>query len=210
MSLFGLFHYFVPIKVSPSLGVFHFNLPPLFLKLILIRLRLRHRRLPCAHQVKYRLFPPPHLHPCPSLPLRRLTQVHNWLHQNILRECIPTLMDVGFHWLKPCLLSYCLRQGVLPPLVQYTPWQPPCQSLCHLVLENPQDLSHAGVTTHVFATKRNTDWAKDFKKILTTAASPPPCSGSSTFSAKPPAPLSGFGSPTYSHNTPPIVLSPGI
>ena len=163
LSLFVLLHCFVLVVFAPAPGVFCFNSPPLLIQTILICLCLR-RCLPCPRQVKPRLFPPPHPYPCPPLPLHCLAQVHNWSSCNILRDRIlPSPNDI-FHRLKPRLLSRRLRQGVLLPSVRPPLWKPSRQSLCHLVLETPQDLSSARLTTHVSAPNINTDWMTDLKK----------------------------------------------
>ena len=95
MSKFGLLVYFVPIAVAPAPGVFFFNPPLLLLQPILVRLRRCRRRLPCPLQVESRLFPPPHPHLCPLLPLRRLTQVQNRSRRNILCDRILPSPNVG-------------------------------------------------------------------------------------------------------------------
>ena len=80
----------------------------------------------------------------PPLPLRRLAQVQNWSRRNILHDRILPPLNVGFHRLKTHLLSRRLRQVILPPSIQPLMWYPPRQFPCHLVLETPQDPSHAG------------------------------------------------------------------
>ena len=95
-------------------------------------------------QGKSRLFPPPHTYSCHPLPLHCVAQVQNRLPRNILQNRILNSPNVGFHWLKPCLLYRRLRQGVLPSSVQPPPWHPPNQSPCHMVLETSQDPSYTG------------------------------------------------------------------
>ena len=122
----------VPIQLSVLLCIrccFHISgsfrtsilLPPhLFLQPIFFCLRLclhlRLHRLPCPCQVNSRLFPLPHPHLCPLLPLRRLTQVQNRSRLNILREHILTSTNVGLHRLKPRLHSHrlCTWQCLSP------------------------------------------------------------------------------------------------
>ena len=142
MYLFGIVCYFLPVAVAPAPGVFHFNPPPLFIHTILIRLCCRY--LPCPHQINSCLIPPPHPHLCPPLPFRRLAQLHNRPHRNILHDRIMPSPNVDFFRLKPRLLSRQLRRGVLSPSVQPPPWQPSLQLPRHLVLEKHQDPYHMG------------------------------------------------------------------
>ena len=50
----------------------------------------------------------------PLLPLRRLTEVQKRLRSNILCDCILPSLNVCIHWIKHCLRSCGLRQGLLP------------------------------------------------------------------------------------------------
>ena len=143
MYLVGLVCYFAPIAVSPALGVLRFNTPPLFLQTILVRLCRRLRHLPCTLQVKERLLPPPHPHPFPPILLFHIPQVHNWSNHSILGDRIIPSPNVGFHRIKPRLISLRLHQGVIPPSFQPLMLQPLRQSPLHLILETPQDPSYA-------------------------------------------------------------------
>ena len=149
------------------MGVFRLNPPTLFLQPTLVRIRRRlHRCLTCPCQAKSWLLPPPHSHPCPLLHLLCPTQVHNILRNNILYNRIISLPNLGFHWLKPRLISCRLCRGVTPPSFRPPPWHPTRQSPRHLVLKISQKPYHAGggVNNPVSAPKNSTDWKMFSKK----------------------------------------------
>ena len=135
------------------MGVLRFNPPTLFLHTILFCIHLHRCCLPFPHQGNFRLFPPPHPYPCPLLPLLGLAQVQNQSRRNILRRRIMPLPNVGFHTLKPRLLSCRPHQGVLPYTVQPLQWNLTLKLPHHMVLGTPQETSHVGITTHIFPPK---------------------------------------------------------
>ena len=102
-------HYRCPISRSIPC-----NPPTLLFHPLLVRLRRRRQCLPCLCQVNSCLFPPPHSHPLPLIPLCRLIKVQKWLHSNIMHRCILPSPNICLHRLKPRLRSRRLHQGVLP------------------------------------------------------------------------------------------------
>ena len=132
----------------------------LLFQTFLVRLLHCRYRFPWPFQINTRLLPPPHPHPWPLYPLRRLTEAHKWLRSNVMHNRIMTLPNIRLHRLKPRLHPLRLCRGLLPLPVWPPPWEPPFQLKRHLVLENSQELSHAGVTTHVSTPKSSNDWTK--------------------------------------------------
>ena len=72
----------------PRSGSLPFQNPPLIFHPILVRLCRHLCHIPWTRQINALLFPPPHTHPCPLLPLYRLAEVHKRLRSNVLHDRI--------------------------------------------------------------------------------------------------------------------------
>ena len=90
------------------------------------------------------MFPPPLSHPRPRPPSGTLTEVHNRLRCNILRDRILPPRDIFPDPLEACFHHFLLQLGVLPTNTPPSPWVPPGEPSRDPVLKNTQGQIHPG------------------------------------------------------------------
>ena len=136
--------FFTIVVLLPSAPAWRLFLRRYLSTFILLSFRLRCRSLPCLLYINNLLLPSPPRKPSSRPPNISFTEVQNWPHRNILRDCVLPPCDVYPDLLKYHFLHSFHQRRIFPSTLPPPPSLPPGETSNNPVLEASQGPLHPG------------------------------------------------------------------